>query len=181
MNVSGGNESFQRAGTVPELRFSRPDGTDGATLHRLIARCPPLDTNSLYCNLLQCHHFAATAVKVESGAGDMLGFVSGYLPPGHENVLFVWQVAVAEEARGNNLGVRMIRHILARPECRGVDTVHTTITPGNRPSWGLFTRLARELGCDYGREILFDRDRHFAGGHENEILMAIGPFARSPA
>lgn len=168
-------------GKEPELRFCRPDSTDGAQLHRLIASCPPLDTNSLYCNLLQCHHFADTAVKVESAAGDMLGFVSGYVPPGHDNTLFVWQVAVAEQARGQNLGVRMIRQILARPECRQVDTVHTTITPGNAASWGLFLRLAQELGCDHSREILFDRDRHFAGGHDDEILMIIGPFARSVA
>ena len=159
------------------LSFSRPVDSDGARVHQLVASCSPLDPNSLYCNLLQCSHFAGTSVKVESPASDgLLGFVSGYRPPPVPNALFVWQVAVAEAARGMNLGVRMIRHILEREECAGVDRVHTTITPDNAASWGLFKKLARELGCDYRSEVLFTRERHFAGNHDDEVLVDIGPF-----
>lgn len=159
------------------LRFGRPTSVDGARVHHLVASCPPLDPNSLYCNLLQCTHFAGTSIKVESVAdGELVGFVSGYIPPGQDHVLFVWQVAVAERARGMNLGVRMIRGILEREECAAVNTVHTTITPDNAASWGLFKKLARELGCDYRSEVLFSRAQHFAGNHDDEVLMAIGPF-----
>ena len=158
-------------------RFGRPVSTDGARVHRLVASCPPLDPNSLYCNLLQCSHFAATSVKVESaGDGELVGFVSGYIPPAENHVLFVWQVAVSEQARGMNLGVRMIRSILERPECAAVNTVHTTITPDNAASWGLFKKLARELGCDYHSSVLFSRNVHFGGAHDDEVLVAIGPF-----
>jgi L-2,4-diaminobutyric acid acetyltransferase len=76
-----------------------------------------------------------------------------------------------------NLGVRMIRGILERPECAGVNTVHTTITPDNAASWGLFKKLARELKCDYRSEVLFSRDDHFGGSHDDEVLVMIGPFA----
>ena len=43
------------------LTITAPDATDGVAVHDLVQRCPPLDSNSLYCNLLQCTHFAATS------------------------------------------------------------------------------------------------------------------------
>lgn len=181
MDMSVDSESSEDPSTRLKPRFERPVSTDGARLHRLIANCPPLDPNSLYCNLLQCSHFAGTSIKVESADdGELVGFVSGYIPPGQANVLFVWQVAVSERARGMNLGVRMIRGILDRPECAAVDTVHTTITPDNAASWGLFKKLARELECGYQSDVLFSRDAHFDGSHDDEVLVTIGPFSRHP-
>jgi L-2,4-diaminobutyric acid acetyltransferase len=178
MDMNTDSESAEDSSTRLEPCFDRPVSTDGARLHHLIASCPPLDPNSVYCNLLQCSHFAATSIKVESADdGELLGFVSGYIPPGLDNVLFVWQVAVSGRARGMNLGVRMIRGILERPECAGVNTVNTTITPDNAASWGLFKKLARELKCDYRSEVLFSRDDHFGGSHDDEVLVMIGPFA----
>ena len=43
----------------------RPVDTDGYALSQLIERCPPLDTNSVYCNLLQCTDFSATSIAAE--------------------------------------------------------------------------------------------------------------------
>lgn len=157
--------------------FSRPSKSDGKGVYNLVARCPPLDPNSLYCNLLQCHHFSATSVKVElEESCELVGFISGYRPPEYDNTLFVWQVAVAEKARGMNLGVRMIRNILAREENADVTRVHTTITPDNDASWGLFKKLARELDCTFESEVLFSGNAHFGGDHKDEVLMSIGPF-----
>src|SRR5690606_40501842 len=124
----------------------------------------PIYPNSLYCNLLQCSHYADTSVKAESRpGGELLGFVSGYRPPTAANALFVWQVAVAEAARGMNLRVRMIRQILERDACAGVDRVHTTITPDSAACWGLSEKLARALGCDCRSEEVFPGGSHFAG------------------
>ena len=178
--MSADSESADEPADSLNLRFSRPTSRDGYPLHELVAACPPLDPNSVYCNLLQCHHFSATSVKVEAVDGqgnvELVGFVSGYRPPERSDVLFVWQVAVSSKARGMNLGVRMIRSILERKSSSGIDTVHTTITPDNAASWGLFKKLARELGCDYQDEVLFRREDHFGGQHDDEVLMTIGPF-----
>ena len=72
------------------LSFRVPTASDGAALHQLVANCPPLDPNSFYCNLLQCSHFADTAVAVEY-EGKLVGFISGYIPPGKPDTLFVWR------------------------------------------------------------------------------------------
>lgn len=158
-----------------ELRFRPPVPEDGVSVHNLVAHCPPLDGNSLYCNLLQCTHFSDTSISVESD-GDLCGFVSGYLIPERPDTLFIWQVAVSKQARGMRLASRMIREILARPGQSSVHYLETTITPDNEASWALFRGLARDLGTDCKESVLFDHERHFRGQHESEMLLRIGPF-----
>jgi L-2,4-diaminobutyric acid acetyltransferase len=158
----------------------RPGAADGAALHALVTACPPLDPNSRYCNLLQCTHFADTCVVAARG-GALAGFITGYLPPRRADTLFVWQVAVHPQARGAGLGRRMLRHLLARPACADVRYLDTTVTADNRTSEAMFRGLARDLGARVRRHRWFDRERHFAGAHDAEYLLRIGPFAASEA
>lgn len=152
-----------------------PVSTDGAGVHALIGRCPPLDTNSMYCNLLQCTHFGATSALAEA-EGDAVGFVSGYSPPPHPDALFVWQVAVDERARGHGLAKRLIMDILERPGNEHLRYIRTTVTARNEASWAMFRGLARKLGAPTEDQVLFDQDEHFGGEHESEHELVIGPF-----
>jgi len=156
-----------------ELRQPRSD--DGYRLHQLVAACPPLDPNSIYCNLLQCSHFASTGVAAEMN-GKLVGFISAYIPPEKPDTVFVWQVAVHADARGHGLGKRMLNEIIKRPACKNVRFMDTTITDDNDASWGLFGSFARDLGADTERSIYFESERHFGGQHDPEYLLRIGPF-----
>jgi L-2,4-diaminobutyric acid acetyltransferase len=149
-----------------------PRVTDGAAVHHLIARCPPLDTNSRYCSLLQCTHFARTSVLAEAD-GRVAGFVSGYREPDRPDTLFVWQVAVAPEARGRGLAALMIREILERETCRDVRFVETSITPDNAASWGTFRALARTLGATLTTRPWLSCVAHFESEHAAEVLVRI--------
>ncbi len=93
------------------LTIRKPKATDGAAVNEMIAQCKPLDENSVYCNLLQCSHFADTCVIAELD-GQTVGFVSGYIVPAHPERLFIWQVAVSPKARGLKLAKSMILEIL---------------------------------------------------------------------
>lgn len=157
------------------LEFSSPTADDGQAVHRLIAACPPLDQNSVYCNLLQCTHFADTCVAVKRD-DRLVGWVSAYRPPQEPDTLFVWQVAVGEEARGLGLAGRMILHLLEQPACAGVERIKTTITPDNSASWGLFKAVARKLSAPLDDAPWFVKGQHFPPGHETEQLVSIGPF-----
>jgi L-2,4-diaminobutyric acid acetyltransferase len=163
----------------PELRLPSPD--DGASVFHLISQCPPLDTNSMYCNLLQCTHFADTSVaavqKNESGE-TLVGFISGYIIPERKDTLFIWQVAVSEQARGMGLAGRMLKHILERPRCSQVNYLETTITESNQASWALFESLSKKLGTKLERKSMFDKEQHFAGEHDTELLARLGPLRR---
>ncbi len=141
----------------------------------LISNCPPLDTNSSYCNLLQCSHFSGTSVAAERD-GIIVGFISGYAKPENPDTLFIWQVAVSEQARGMGLASRMLAHILARPECEQMRYLETTITEDNQPSWALFKSFARSSKADFHSSAWMDKETHFAGQHESEALVRIGPF-----
>lgn len=149
-----------------------PTAEDGAGITALIAACPPLDQNSAYCNLLQASHFAETC-RVAERDGEVVAWVSGYIPPGAPNVFFVWQVAVHSSARGAGLGKRLIRELIA---AHPVNTLHTTITRDNGASWGLFRSLARSLDAPITDAPWFEKERHFAGRHDTEHLVSIGPF-----
>lgn len=171
---------MQRTEKIPDnIEFRRPESQDGSRVHKLVSECRPLDENSTYCNLLQCTHFADTSVAAEMD-GELVGFISAYIPPKHPNVLFVWQVAVHEKARGRGLAKRMLAELLARPECSDVQYMETTITPDNDASWGMFGSFAYERGMRTEQFILFDSRVHFAGEHKDEYLLRIGPFNREP-
>lgn len=157
------------------LEFRRPTAEVGYPLNRLIADSPPLDPNSIYCNLLQCSHFADTGVAVFDGE-QLVGFVSGYVLPNKPDTLFVWQIVISSEARGKGLAKRMLKHLLEREACVDVRYIETTITPDNEASWGLFRSLARDLETELDSEVYFEKDTHFGGQHDDEHLLIIGPF-----
>lgn len=157
---------------TPNLRLPVPE--DGTSVHQLIEASPPLDPNSIYCNLLQCSHFASTSVAADI-EGELVGFVSGYFIPERNDTLFIWQVAVAEKARGQGLASKMIQHIVSRSVCEHVNYIETTITESNEASWRLFQGLAKRLSARLEHSVMFDRNKHFAGMHDSEMLVRVGP------
>ncbi len=163
------------SGDTGTLWIGAPESEDGAAVHDLIAACPPLDTNSLYMNLIQTTHFARTCALAREDS-DVIGWVSGHIPPEETDVFFLWQVAVGEKARGKKIPKRLVADIFSRPECRNVKYLKTTITRDNDASWGLFRSIARWLDAPLNESDFFDKERHFKGRHDSEILVTIGPF-----
>ncbi|WP_185266292.1 diaminobutyrate acetyltransferase [Halopseudomonas xiamenensis] len=157
----------------------QPRATDGYALNQLVERCPPLDTNSVYCNLLQCTDFAATSIAAENSEGELVGFISGYRPPARPDTLFVWQVAVDSRMRGQGLGLSMLLGLVQRTAVDGVRWLETTISPGNGASEALFAKAFRRLGVEARTQVLFNRATHFQGQHDDEVLYRAGPFAPS--
>jgi L-2,4-diaminobutyric acid acetyltransferase len=151
-----------------------PTAEDASRVARLIASSPPLDVNSVYCNLLQCTDFADTCVLAERGEA-LLGWISAYRPPAAPAQLFVWQVAIAEEARGEGLAGKMLDELIARRAAAGATTLTTTITQDNAASWRLFEAFARRHGATLQRTPRFERERHFAGAHDTEWEARIAP------
>ena len=155
------------------IDFVYPKSTDGFSVNQLVSASPPLDKNSVYCNLLQCSHFSETSIcaKVED---QLVGFVSAYIIPERLNTLFVWQLVVSEAIRGRGVGLNMIKEILKRPALKGIEFIETTITESNHASLGLFNKLSDHLSANMLATDFFDKDRHFLGEHETEELLRIG-------
>ena len=160
---------------MSQMELRKPEAADGIAFHALLQHCPPLEVNSVYCNLLQCTHFADTAVAATSD-DELVGFVSAYIPPREPNVLFLWQVAVAEAHRGKGLARHMLSELLAREECATVQFIDVTITPDNDTAWRMFRQFAYDRAIPTEEFILFDGRVHFAGEHKDEHLLRMGPF-----
>jgi len=161
-------EFFRKS--TPTLR--EPVAEDGAEIWDLVRACKPLDENSMYCNLIQCDHFRETCVVAERD-GAIVGWVSAYVLPYDPETLFVWQVAVAETARGTGLGRLMLGDLLSRAACRGVRRVQTTITADNEASWALFRRFAEARDGDFAFQAHYTQALHFRERHETEYMVTI--------
>lgn len=162
---------------IASVILRKPEAADGDPVNSLISHIPELDSNSCYCNLLQCSHFSDTSVLAES-EGEVVGFVSGYVQPKDPSVLFVWQVAIAPEARGMGLASKMLQSLLARQYVVPVTHLETTITADNSASWALFNRLADDCDAALERSLMFDCSHHFNDKHDSEFLARIGPLSR---
>lgn len=155
---------------LPTVR--KPVAEDGAKVWELVQACKPLDENSMYCNLLQSDHFAGTCCLAEISQ-EMVGWVSSYVLPNDPETLFVWQVAVAEKARGRGLGTMMLQSILRRPQCQAVNRMQTTITADNNASWSLFRRFARFQDSQMDIQPYYTQALHFQERHKTENLVTI--------
>jgi len=173
--VPAGHAPAEQSG--PGYMLRAPRRTDGAAIARLIGECPPLDTNSLYAYLLLCEHHAATCVVAESEGGRIDGFVSAYLVPQRPEVVFVWQVAVHERARGQRLARRMLLDLLHRDALQQVRYLETTVGPDNQASRRTFAGVAQGLGAHVAEQPFFDRKLFGGADHDDEMLLKIGPFS----
>lgn len=169
------NETIDLAHRKPTsgaITYRKPTKNDGAAVWRLIADSGKLDENSMYCNLLQCDHFADTCILAEMD-GEIVGWISGYLQPGDRETLFIWQVAVSETARGRGIAKSMLRNLAMRRECRNVSRLGTTITKDNDASWALFRSFAKSSGAVLTHEPHFKSQDHFDGAHPTEHMVTI--------
>lgn len=161
------------------LSLRQPVRGDGAALYELIAACPPLDLNSRYAYMLLCEHFAETCIIAEAD-GKLVGAVTAYVPPGRLDTLFVWQVAVAQPMRGQQLGRRMLEHLLQHCiTAHRIKWLEATISPGNHASQKLFTKLAARHGAGCTTSALFSADDFGESGHEEECLYKLGPWGQA--
>lgn len=172
-----GNARAGDTGTALDLTFRTPTDEDGSAVWQLIQDINALDDNSMYCNLLQCTHFAETCALAER-EGELLGWISGYRPPSDPDALFVWQVATHPAARGQRVASRLIHWVLDRPWNGDIVQVHSTITRTNKASWALFGSIAEAYGAELHHEPHFERERHFDGGAATEYLVRIAPLQR---
>ncbi len=157
------------------ILFTKPELKDGLDIHALIQRCPPLDLNSSYCYMLASSLWADTSICAWQN-DQLIGFISALMRPDHDNTLFIWQVAVAPQARGQKLARRMLVELLKRSDIHQANYLHTTISPDNQASWSTFQGLARQLDCPSQTLPFLDKDLHFKGAHDSEELFEIGPF-----
>jgi L-2,4-diaminobutyric acid acetyltransferase len=161
-----------------QFQLDQPSVADGASIWRIARDSKVLDLNSSYSYLLWCRDFAATSAVARDEAGEVAGFVTGYIRPERPGTLVVWQIAVDGAHRGHGLAGQLLDGLTAKvAAARQVTTVETTITPDNAASQALFLSFARRHGAGVERQVLFDAGLFPDDGHLPEELYRIGPLA----
>lgn len=149
-----------------------PTPADGEGMWRLV-ESSTLDTNSPYAYVLWGDHFAATS-RVARIDDEVVGFVMGHRVPERPDVLFVWQVGVAESQRGCGLATRLLDEVWEAND--GLTHLEATVTPTNRASDLLFRGFARRHGAVVETSTVYGEDLFPAEqDHEAEVLYRIGP------
>lgn len=153
---------------------------DAAAIWRLVRDSAELDLNSPYAYLLLCRHHSRTCL-VAQAAGQVVGFVTAYVPPATPDVLFVWQIGVAASHRRRGLARRLVHRLLER--CPEIRMMELTVAPSNSRSLGLFRSVADDLGVDFAVVEGFSADDFpaEASAHEQEDIIRIGPLAPPPS
>jgi L-2,4-diaminobutyric acid acetyltransferase len=186
----------------PEFDLVPPEPHDAAAIWRLVQSTPALDDNSPYAYLLLCSHFAATSLVAHAEDGPdgatLAGFVLGYIRPDRRDCAFVWQIAVAETARGRGLGGRMLDAWFTRctrsptvpspgsaPPMSAVHSLGATLTRSNAASRALFSSFAKRHGAVLRENVAFPQNLFPDElDHEEEVEISIGPVhleqARTP-
>jgi len=165
--------------SAPEVSFRSPTVDDGAAMYQLVKDSQVLEPNTRYAYLLLSTHFAGNCLLAEQN-GEVVGCVASYRPPSHPEAIFVWQIGVREDARGQGLAKRMLHALVERPANADVRFLEATVDPGNEPSCRLFRAFAREQGvpCDVSPGFV---PEHFGPTeHPPEDLHRIGPLRREP-
>ncbi len=160
------------------IHFRNPTVRDGAAVWRLIRDAGTLELNTAYAYLLLCSDFADTGIVAERN-GVLLGFVGGYLVPSRPDTVFVWQIGVSADARGEGVASRLLDHLVLADGCRDVHFLETTVTPSNKPSRALFGSLARRTGAPLEESEGFPETVFPQGNHEAERRLRIGPMDKS--
>ncbi len=160
--------------------FRKPETRDGKHVYAIAKAAKTLDVNSVYHYLLLCRYFAGTSMVAEK-QGRVIGFCTAFTPPEAPDTVFVWQVAVDQQERGQGIGVRILVEIIRNLKAsEGITYLDATITPSNTASIKLFTAAAKKLNAPFTFDTVFFSAADFGeNAHESEKLFHIGPIPSS--
>ncbi|GEN44607.1 diaminobutyrate acetyltransferase [Alkalibacillus haloalkaliphilus] len=158
------------------VTFEKPTVEDGSEMWELVNNSS-LDQNSAYKYIMMCEHFAETCVVAKED-NKVVGFVTAFIPPERQDVVFVWQIGVDASQRGKGLASRILNELIQRESCRDVRFLQATVTPSNKASQSLFKGFARNLGTKCEVSECFPEELFPSDEHEEELSFLIGPIEK---
>lgn len=172
MNIEGTKTELAEPSTII---YRHPQVEDGTDMWNLVRSTGVLDVNSLYSYYMLCRYYAKTCIVAVQNER-MVGFVTAFCPPEDSKSLFIWQIAVDADVRGQGVGKGIIRHLLRSEACKQVRYVEATVSPSNIASQSLLKSTAKALKTECVVEDCFPANLFQGGNHEEENLYRIGPF-----
>ncbi|MEQ6389354.1 diaminobutyrate acetyltransferase [Bacillaceae bacterium S4-13-58] len=136
-----------------------------------------LDQNSAYKYIMMSKYFRETCV-VAKHEDQLVGFVTAFIPPKQQDVVFVWQIGVDPNFKGKGIASKLLHELINREACQDVRFVEATVTPDNEASKALFRKLAKDFQTECSVHECFSKDLFPTEDHEAEDTFRIGPIER---
>lgn len=157
------------------IQFRRPTVDDGKEMYRIVRESNVLDVNSEYSYLMWGEYFRDSSILAVDG-NEIIGFITGFIPPKQPDTIFVWQVAVDDRYKGNGLATELIERLFNRLKReKDIEYVEATVTPSNIPSRRLFEGVAHKNKTKCIVSECFSKNQFTEEDHEPEFKFRIGP------
>ena len=161
---------------IGQITFEKPALEDGGPMWELVKEST-LDKNSAYKYIMMCEFFANTCVVAKDGE-TLVGFVTAFIPPEKEDVIFVWQIGVNPNYQGMKIASNLLHELVNRDACRNVRYLEATVTPSNVASQSLFKGFARKQKTNCFITECFTEDLFPTDDHEEELCFRVGPLKK---
>lgn len=178
MTVAENNHSTLVQEKEIKIEFVNSNPQDGAQMWDLVKKSGVLDLNSAYSYLMMAKYFNQTCI-VAKQEDELAGFVVAFILPERPDTVFVWQIGVSQDFRGQGIATKILNALLDCEACQDVNYLEATISPSNQASQSLFIGLARKKKTDYKIYECFPEDWFPEEDHESELTYRIGPFSKS--
>ena len=157
--------------TLNKVEIRNAVGGDGVKIWEHIKKHGGLDLNSAYCYMVICHHHGNSCYVAVNG-NRLAGFVTAYSLPDLKDTLFVWQVGVDPDFRGQGVASQLLDSIIRNHP--NIHEINTTIEPANKASQNLFKSFAKRHGFSIASK-KFIRAEDFPGNatHADEDLFIL--------
>ncbi|MCM8536969.1 MAG: diaminobutyrate acetyltransferase [Lentisphaeraceae bacterium] len=157
--------------TNKELTIRNTTSADGAKIWEFVQTYGKLDLNSAYCYMIISRHLSSTCYVAEQNE-QLAGFITSYYLPDNPRKIFIWQVGVNPDLRGQGIATRLLQTIAEHhPSIR---EIQTTIEPTNKASIQLFKSFAERNSFKVSSEkFLNSEDFPIKAPHADEDLFTL--------
>lgn len=119
--------------------------TDVDEIRKFVRRSKPLDLHTVFTYWTLFKYFGDTCFVLEKD-GRIIGFVSGLLSSSQHGMLYLWQIGIDPDYRGNRYAEILLKRVVEAARAKDCKGLQVTIAPENRSSYRLFSRFALEQG-----------------------------------
>lgn len=159
--------------TTTQLHYRSPSKSDGAKIWSIVKDSGKLDVNTPYFYATMSHWFSSSCMLVEDVHNNCLvGVIIGFRQPENPNTLFIWQITVAKEYRGQEIALKLVDKLASEAD---IQYVEATIAPSNAASRRLFEKWAAKQQAAIEKSEGFGVEIFPNEAHEQEDLYRIGP------
>ncbi len=145
---------------------------DVSRVRLFVDQCKPLDLHTTVTYWTLFNYFSNLCFLMLEEE-KVIGFVSGVKSSLDKEVVYLWQVGVAKNYRGNNYASLLLDHFFKASKNLDCSKIQVSIAPENEPSYNAFFKYSKEHSYNISQVGELKYEDELTGKKEFEILYQI--------